>query len=60
MDINQGNFEFRNGNKVSIGYSLFTKRNETIDILCILAIGLVSIYAGHVDINCPFKYDIDM
>ena len=60
MDINKGKFEIINWNKISIGYGLFFKRNETIDILCILAIGLLSISAGHVEINRPNKNEIDM
>ena len=60
MDIHKGKFELGNENKASIGYGLFTYRNKTIDILCILAIGLVSIYAGSVEINRPNKNETDM
>ena len=60
MDIKEGKFELNNGKTLTVGYGLFSGRKETIYVLSILAIFLLSIYATHVEINRPIKIDIDM
>ena len=62
-DIKKGKYELNNGKKISVGHGLFSERNErseTVDVLSILGIFLVSIYATHVEINRPIKNDIDV
>ena len=53
-------FELCNGILVTVGYVLFSGRKETLDLLFILVIFLVSIYAAHVENNRLIKKDIDM
>ena len=63
LDIKKGKFEMDNGRKISVGLGLFSgrnERNETVDVLSILGVFLVSIYATLVEINLPIKNDNDM
>ena len=62
LDIKKGKFEMNSVKKISVGHGLFigrNERNETVDVLSILGIFLVSIYATLVEINRPIKNDID-
>ena len=64
MDIDKAKNIFRNGKKMTIGYGLIDEDkidlNDPFNIIYILAISLVSIYATHNVINSKTKNDDNM
>ena len=58
IDINKAKIRLRNGKKLTLGLDVFNNNNETLDVTCILAISLISIYTTHNDIKSPNKNDI--
>ena len=60
IDRDHAKINLRNGKNLTIGYNVFNNNNETLDIICILAVILTSIYATHNGINSPAKNYINI
>ena len=64
MDIDKAKIKLGNGTKMTIGYGLIDKDkidlNHPFNIIYMLAISLVSIYATHNVINSKTKNDDNM
>ena len=58
--MKKGKFEINNGKPVTVGYGLFSGSTETIDLLSILIVFLVSVFAGHIEIYRPTINDIEL
>ena len=64
MDIDRAKTKLENGKNITIGYGLIEKNNydlnHPINIVCMLASCLVSIYATHNHINSKYKNEGNM
>ena len=60
MDIDKVYIKLRNGKNMTIGNGLIDDDNETYNIICILGISLVSVYATYKVINSKTKNDDNM
>ena len=64
MDIDKAKIKLKNGKNMTIGYGLIDKNNydlnHPLNIACMLASCLVSIYATHNHINSKSKNEINM